>query len=45
MRGRCLSLMVALEDGSAGLEGTKIIEIADEIEMFVKRYVSFRAQG
>lgn len=37
MHGRCLSLMVALKDGSEGLEGTKIIEIADEIDMFVER--------
>jgi len=32
MGGRCVSLMVSLRDNSQGLEGTKVLEIADEIE-------------
>lgn len=31
MSGRCVNLMIALRDSSAGLEGTKAIELADEI--------------
>lgn len=33
MSGRCVSLMIALRDSSVGLEGTKAIELADEITM------------
>ncbi|KDR73425.1 hypothetical protein GALMADRAFT_124495 [Galerina marginata CBS 339.88] len=32
---RCVKLMVALQDSSKGLEGTKAIEIADEIEVII----------
>ncbi len=35
MSARCLSLMVSLRDSSEGLEGSKVVEIADEIEVFV----------
>lgn len=35
--------MVALKDGSEGLEGTRVIGIADEIEMLVGRHVSVHA--
>ncbi|KAF8163016.1 ras guanine nucleotide exchange factor domain-containing protein [Crassisporium funariophilum] len=35
MSGRCVSLMVALRDSSRGLEGTKVIELADEIEAII----------
>ncbi|CAA7267623.1 unnamed protein product [Cyclocybe aegerita] len=37
MGGRCLNLMVALQDSSRGLEGSKIVEIADEIEAIISR--------
>lgn len=35
MSGRCVGLMIALRDSSRGLEGSKALEIADEIEMWV----------
>lgn len=35
MSARCLSLMVSLKDSSQGLEGSKVVEIADEIEVSV----------
>ena len=33
LSGRCLRLMVALQESSRGLEGTRTIEVADEMEM------------
>ncbi|KAF8181559.1 ras guanine nucleotide exchange factor domain-containing protein [Pholiota molesta] len=37
LSGRCLSLMVALQEGSQGLEGSRVTEIADEIEAIIFR--------
>lgn len=42
MSGRCVGLMLALRDGSVGLEGTKAIELADEITASVPSYPSSR---
>jgi hypothetical protein len=39
MSGRCVSLIVSLQDSSQGLEGTKVLEIADEIEASVSQPV------
>ncbi|KAG6833190.1 hypothetical protein H0H87_010252 [Tephrocybe sp. NHM501043] len=35
--GRCVSLMLSLRDNSAGLEGTKAMELSDEITTIVRR--------
>jgi son of sevenless-like protein len=35
MSARCVSLMVSLRDSSQGLEETKVLQIADEIELSV----------
>ncbi|KAF8906062.1 hypothetical protein CPB84DRAFT_1844704 [Gymnopilus junonius] len=35
LSARCIRLMIALRDSSKGLEGTHMIEIADEIEVIV----------
>jgi len=35
MSDRCVSLMVALREGSEGLEGNRALEVADEVEVFV----------
>ncbi|KAF8964650.1 ras guanine nucleotide exchange factor domain-containing protein [Flammula alnicola] len=37
MGGRCVNLMLALRDSSRGLEGSKVQEIADEIESIIVR--------
>ncbi|KAF5386738.1 hypothetical protein D9615_001785 [Tricholomella constricta] len=37
MSGRCVSLMLSLRDSSAGLEGTKVIELTDEITTIARR--------
>ncbi|KAG5645836.1 hypothetical protein DXG03_005177 [Asterophora parasitica] len=37
MSGRCVGLMLSLRDGSVGLEGTRAIELADEITAIVRR--------
>ncbi|RDB23999.1 Serine/threonine-protein kinase STY17 [Hypsizygus marmoreus] len=37
MSARCVSLMVSLRDSSAGLEGSKAVELADEITAIVRR--------
>jgi len=35
MSDRCVSLMVALQEGVEGLEGNRALEVADEVEVFV----------
>jgi len=39
MSGRCVGLIVSLRDSSQGLEGTKALEIADEVEASVSQPV------
>jgi len=35
MSDRCVSVMVALQEGVEGLEGDRALEVADEVEVFV----------
>jgi len=35
MSGRCVELLVALQTASKDMEGSKALEVADEVEMFV----------
>ncbi|KAG5652945.1 hypothetical protein H0H81_002953 [Sphagnurus paluster] len=37
MSGRCVGLMLSLRNSSVGLEGTKAVELADEITAIVRR--------
>lgn len=37
MSGRCVNLLVALQSASTGLEGSKALEVADEVEIVMSR--------
>jgi len=40
MSGRCLDLLAALQTASKDMEGSKALEVADEVEMFVSLLLS-----